>query len=68
MRTFILLIEVLVLIAVGAALSITSLTRDTLVATSPRSITISVDGRHRQVDTRTLPELEAKDPHSRNVP
>jgi len=54
----ILLTAVLLLTAVSAALSIKSLTRDTLVAASPRSITILIDGRHRQVETRSLPELE----------
>jgi len=51
------------LTAAGAALAIKSLTRDTLAVASPRSIVISIDGLHRQVDTRSLPELEIKDPY-----
>jgi len=63
MKTPILFIAAMMLTAVGAALAINSLTRDTLGMASPRSVTISIDGLHRQVDTRSLPELEVKDPY-----
>jgi hypothetical protein len=62
MRTPILFVAVMMLTAVGAAFAIKSLTRDTLTAASARSVTISIDGLHHQVDTRSLPELEVKDP------
>ena len=62
MRTPILFVAVMMLTAVGAAFAIKSLTPDTFAVASPRSVTISIDGLHRQVDTRSLPELEIKDP------
>jgi hypothetical protein len=61
MRTLILLTVVVILIAAGGASAIKSLSSATLVATSPRTVTISIDGLHRQVDARSLPELEIKD-------
>jgi hypothetical protein len=63
MRTPILFVAVMMLTTVGVASAIKSLTRDTLAETSRRSVTISIDGLHRQVDTRSLPEPEIKDPH-----
>jgi hypothetical protein len=63
MRTPILFVAVMMLTAVGAALAIKSLKPDTFAVASPRSVTISIDGLHRQVDARSLPELEIKDPY-----
>jgi hypothetical protein len=63
MRAPILFIAAMMLTALGAALAIKSLTRGTVAVGSPRSVTISIDGLHRQVDTRSRPQLEVKDPH-----
>ena len=61
MRTRVLLAAVMMLTALGAALAIKSLTPHTLAAAAPQSVTISIDGLHRQIDPRSLPELEMKD-------
>jgi len=61
MRTLILLTAVMILIAAGAASAIKSLPSATLAGASPQTVTISIDGLHRQVDAKSLPELEIKD-------
>ncbi len=63
MRTPVLLAAVMMLTALGAALAIKSFTLDTLAVAAPQPVTISINGLHRQVDVRSLPELEIKDPY-----
>ena len=61
MRTRVLLAAVMMLTALGAALVIKSLTPHTLAAATPQSVMISIDGLHRQVNVKSLPELEIND-------
>ena len=63
MRTRVLLAAVMMLTALGAALAIKSFTPDTLAVAAPQPVMISIDGLHRQVDVRSLPELKIKDPY-----
>jgi len=53
----------MMLTALGAALAIKSFTPDMLAVAAPQPVMISIDGLHRQVDMRSLPELEIKDPY-----
>ena len=60
MRTLI-LTAVMVLIAVCAASAIQQLHSANLAVAPPQTVTISIDGLHRQVDARSLPELKVED-------
>jgi len=62
METRVLLAAVMTLTALGAALAIKSFTPDTLPVAAPQPVMISIDGLHRQVDVRSLPELEIRTP------
>ena len=61
MRTTVLLAVVTAVVAAGAGAAIVSLDRDTVSGSSPLQPTISIEELHRQVDTRSLPELEIND-------
>jgi len=62
MRTPALLAAAMMLTVVGAALAIKSLTPDAPAVPTAQPVTISIDELQRQVDARSLPEPEIKDP------
>ncbi len=62
MRTPVLLAAAMMLTVVTAALAIKSLTPHTPAVPAPQPVTISIDELQRQVDARSLPEPEIKDP------
>ena len=62
MRTSVLYAAAMMLTAAGAALAIKSLTPDAPAVPAPQPVTISIDELQRQVDARSLPEPETKDP------
>jgi hypothetical protein len=62
MRTLGIWTVVTVLIALGAVSVMKSTTPATLAAHSPQSITMPIQELHDQVDVKSLPALEIKDP------
>jgi hypothetical protein len=61
MRKLALLASVIILTPLGLAAAVKSLTPDMPESTAPGAATISIDEIHRQVNVRSLPELEITD-------
>jgi hypothetical protein len=61
MRKLALLASVIILTPLGLAAAVKSLTPDMPASAAPGTATISIDEIHRQVNVRSLPELEITD-------
>jgi hypothetical protein len=61
MRKLALLASVIILTPLGLAAAVKSLTPDMPASAPPGAATISIDEIHRQVNVRSLPELEITD-------
>jgi hypothetical protein len=60
MRKLVVLTTVMLTVGVGSALK--ALTLAPSVSMPPPTVTISIDGIHRQVDVTSLPVLEVREP------